>query len=141
MSAHRFDPQEAAASVAALAAMTDQQLAAGVREALIGLAAPVMALYATGNWPVSDFDARAVDAFNRAQRVVEQHGVEVPGLEVMVAAAEPVLGMWWSGESAEAEAVQAAVARLRRAAMVLPGLVTQARAITETRQALRHRPR
>ncbi|WP_033346775.1 hypothetical protein [Catenuloplanes japonicus] len=138
MSSRRHDEQQAAASVAALAAITEEQLAARIREALLGLVEPVMALYQTGTWPVSDFDARAVEAFNQAQRVVSAGGT--PVLEAMVAAAAPVLGMWWPDRPAEACAVHEAVERLRYVAMVLPSLVANARGIAETQLALGRRP-
>ncbi|GAB7046588.1 hypothetical protein [Catenuloplanes indicus] len=130
MRRRRFDPQTAAASVEALAAVTDEQLAAAVCDALRALAA----LHATGTWPASDFDTRAVEAFNCAQRFRALRAAAVPELEASVEVAGPMLGVWWPDGSVEANAVRDAVEQVRYASMVLPGLAVASRGFTLPRK-------
>ena len=120
-----FDRDTAVESTRRLAAMTDQEVADGIRSA----AAAVLTLVAARPAGLADLDARAAVEVEQTRRALTVLPADATVSELVIAVA-PVLNVWWPDSPAAVRPVHAAVEALRAAAMHTPRLVDDARRIT-----------
>jgi hypothetical protein len=117
-----YDPIRAAESVRRLAAVTDDELARGVREASAEVLARVDEQPA-GPMALGALAAAAAEQTRGALAALPADAA----VRDVVAAVAPVLNVWWPDHPAGLRLVHEAVEALRTAAMHLPRLVDDAR--------------
>jgi hypothetical protein len=117
--------------VADLAATTEEELAVGIRAGVDVLEAAQM-WRRSPQWRGEGSFLRAWELIPAVQRVL----LELPedaSVSVPQAAAGPVLGIWWPEHRLAERLLHDAVDRLRVAAIRLPSMVAQCRAISRFR--------
>jgi hypothetical protein len=115
-----YDPIRAEASMRELAAVTDEQLVAGVRRGIIAVVAAWLADPAHAG---RDTSTRGRDALVASVARVLAALPDEADLPTVVKLACQLLNPWWPDSTPHEKAVSEAVDKLRYAAIVWPGLV------------------
>ena len=128
-----FEEAAAKRSVKALAATTDEELAADVRASVASVAAAWGIYRAVDDYPPRGTPARtSADGRGALIASVAADLAAMPAdadLATVIALAQRVLGQTWPDRPAPAETVARVVDKLRYVAMVRPGQVRDARAV------------
>ncbi|MEV0732337.1 hypothetical protein [Polymorphospora sp. NPDC050346] len=124
-----YDPATAAASVRELAALSDVDLADGVRAAAAAVVELAAAWRRTGQ-PLGDYEGDALKTVDDVAAVLNRLPADST-LNMVVDAVTPILHRWWPRWPFDAYALAEAVERLRMAALHQPTLARNARRLVE----------